>query len=128
MNHISRRALLGTSLAGISALAVSRSALALTESLTDIGGSMLSPPPATIFTAREIVTLDPARPAAQAVAVVNGRILWVGSLEEVKAVLGDQPYTIDETFVGRSAVPDVVCRQPPHHVRPGGRTRTTGKH
>jgi len=110
MKHISRRALLGTSLAGISALAASRSALALTESLTDIGGSMLSAPPATIFTAREIVTLDPTRPAAEAVAVVNGRILWVGSLEEVKATLGDQPYTIDETFAGHVLVPGFLAQ------------------
>lgn len=53
--------------------AVSPPALALT-SLTDISGALLALPPATILTAREIMTLDAARPAAQAMAVVNGRI------------------------------------------------------
>ena len=29
--------------------------------------------------------------------MVNGRILWVGSLDEVTAILGGQPYVIDAT-------------------------------
>ena len=110
MSKLTRRGLIGTGVAGISAMAVSRPALALTESLTDIGQSMLEPPRATIFTAREIVTLDPARPTAQAVAVVNGRILWVGSLDEVKSVLGEQAYTVDTSFADKVVVPGFVAQ------------------
>ena len=71
---------------------------------------MVSPPTATIYTAREIVTLDPARSSATAVAVVNGRILWAGSLEEVKAILGEQPFTIDTTFADHVIVPGFVAQ------------------
>jgi predicted amidohydrolase YtcJ len=71
---------------------------------------MLAPPQATVFTAREIVTLDPARPKAEAVAVVNGRILWAGSLEEVVRVLGDQPHVIDRSFADHVIVPGFVAQ------------------
>ena len=39
----------------------------------------------TIFTARKIVTMNPANPDAQAVAVRDGRILCAGTLEECQA-------------------------------------------
>src|SRR6516225_870692 len=48
-----------------------------------------SPPPPdssaqkiTVYTAKAIVTLDPATPSAQAVAAMNGKILGVGRLDE----------------------------------------------
>ena len=110
MVTITRRTLMGLGLSGISAMAVSGRALALTESLTDIGGSLVEAPMATVFTAKEFVTLDPARPSAQAIAVVNGRILWTGSLDEVKAVLGSQLYTIDSSFEDRVVVPGFVAQ------------------
>ena len=50
-----------------------------------------SPPPPvssaqkiTVYTAKAIVTLDPATPSAQAVAAMNGKILGVGTLDEVR--------------------------------------------
>ena len=86
---IDRRNAMGLGLAGAAALWSSRSAQALTESLSDIGASLSPAPQATIYTAREIVTLDTAKPAGEAVAVINGRILWVGNLDEVVGVLGD---------------------------------------
>lgn len=110
MNPLTRRALLRSSAASFGMMAISGPAVALSESLTDIGGAMLGTPPATIYTAREIVTLDPARPSATAVAVVNGRILWVGSLDEVKAILGSQPYTIDDSFNGHVLVPGFLAQ------------------
>ena len=39
----------------------------------------------TIFTARRIITMNPARPSAEAVAVRDGRILAVGSVDELTA-------------------------------------------
>ena len=38
----------------------------------------------TIYTAKTIVTLDPGAPTAEAVAVIDGKILGVGTLDEVK--------------------------------------------
>lgn len=110
MTTFSRRFVLAAGLAGGGALAAPHSALALTESLTDIGGALLSAPRATIYLAREIVTLEPARPAAAAVAVVNGRILWTGSLDEVKSALGDQPYEIDTRFADQVLVPGFIAQ------------------
>jgi predicted amidohydrolase YtcJ len=110
MVAIDRRNAMGLGLAGAAALWSSRSAQALTESLSDIGASLSPAPQATIYTAREIVTLDPAKPAGESVAVVNGRILWVGNLDEVVGVLGDQPYTIDRTFEAQVIVPGFVAQ------------------
>jgi len=110
MKGMSRRNLLRSGAAGIAALAATGRAQALTESLTDVGGAMIGPPMATIYTAREIVTLDDAHADAKAVAVVNGRILWVGSLDDVLAVLGDQPYTIDRSFENHVLVPGFLAQ------------------
>lgn len=98
---------------GISLVAAGCSAgraSAFTETLNDVGASMLAPPPATVFIAREIVTLDPRGSTAQAVAVVNGRILWVGTLAEVKAALGDQPFTIDDSFADLVFLPGFIAQ------------------
>jgi hypothetical protein len=47
---------------------------------------------------REIIILDPLRPQATAVAVLGDRILAVGTVEELEAAAGGQPYVVDETF------------------------------
>jgi predicted amidohydrolase YtcJ len=49
----------------------------------------------TIFAARKIITMNPANPEGTHVAVREGKVLGVGSLDEVKG-WGD--YTLDETF------------------------------
>jgi predicted amidohydrolase YtcJ len=85
-------------------------AIAQTSSLQDVGSVAVGAPKATVYTAREIVTLDPDRPAAEAVAVVGSRILWVGSLDETIAILGDQPYEVDRTFADHVIVPGFVAQ------------------
>ena len=50
----------------------------------------------TIYTAKTIVTLDPGTPTAEAVAVMNGKILGVGTLDEVTR-LGHQRRTSRST-------------------------------
>ena len=67
-------------------------------SLQDIAASSFPTPRATVFVAKEIITMDPGRPRAEAVAVIGGRIAALGTLAEVQALAGDQPYDIDETF------------------------------
>lgn len=64
--------------------------------------------PVTIFTAAKIVTLDPMQPEATAVAVQDGRILAVGSLEEVKSWALDAPVTVDERFARDVILPGFI--------------------
>jgi predicted amidohydrolase YtcJ len=80
------------------------------KSLQDMAAATASLPPATIYTAKEIVTLDPGKPKAEAVAVVGDRILAVGSLEELTKTIGDQAYTIDRSFADQVVVPGLIAQ------------------
>ncbi|MEQ5787608.1 amidohydrolase [Erythrobacter sp. NFXS35] len=110
MTHISRRAFVGTGLGTVASLSPLSLASAQPSSLQDIGGSALTSPAATIYIAREVVTLDPVRERAAAVAVVGDRIGWVGSLEEVIAALGSQSYSIDRRFADKTIVPGFIAQ------------------
>jgi predicted amidohydrolase YtcJ len=59
----------------------------------------------TIFTARKIVTMNPANPLATAVAVREGRILAVGTPEECAAW---GPHTLDRRFEEQVLIPGFV--------------------
>jgi hypothetical protein len=86
--------------------------LAQTPSLQDIGGQV-NPgqlPEVVIYRAREIVTLDPAKPTTEAVAVVGDRILTTGTLAQLKAAAGDQKYSVDETFSNKVLVPGFIAQ------------------
>jgi predicted amidohydrolase YtcJ len=81
-----------------------------TVTLQDIVNFTAPLPLVTIYVAREVVTLDPAKPSASAVAVVDDRILAAGSLDELKDAAGDQPYTVDETFAEKVIVPGFIAQ------------------
>lgn len=81
-----------------------------TPSLQDITKAIEALPEVTIYPAKEIVTLDPAKPKAQAVAVTGDRILAVGSLIDLKAAAGTQPYTVDTTFSDQVIVPGFIAQ------------------
>lgn len=51
-----------------------------------------------IYTARSILTIDPARPRAEAVAVDAGRVLAVGSLDDVRRRTASLAPVIDDRF------------------------------
>ncbi len=85
-------------------------AMAQSGSLQDLGKTMESLPAFVIYTAKEIVTLDNDLPTAQAVAVVNDRILAVGSLDDLKAAAQEQPYTVNETFANQVIVPGFIAQ------------------
>ncbi|MEW2917321.1 amidohydrolase [Ruegeria sp. ANG10] len=110
MTDFSRRRFLKFALINSTALALAGQAMAQATSLSDVGGAILGLETATVFTAREIVTLDPDRPLAQAVAVVNDRILATGTLDEVKGILGDKPYDVDTTFEDQVIVPGFIAQ------------------
>ena len=68
-------------------------------------------PPAqkiTIYTAKTIVTLDPGTPLAQAVAVMDGRILAAGKLDEVRGWATNQEVEIDRRFENAVIVPGFI--------------------
>jgi predicted amidohydrolase YtcJ len=63
-----------------------------------------------VYTAREIVTLNEAKPLARAVAVAGERILAVGSRPEVETALGDRPFKINSTFADYVIVPGFIAQ------------------
>jgi predicted amidohydrolase YtcJ len=67
-------------------------------------------PKATLYIAKEVVTLDPSRPTATAVAVVGDRIVAAGTLEELKAAAVDQLYEEDATFADKVIVPGFIAQ------------------
>lgn len=90
----------------------SGTALAEQASLQDLAGQFDrgSLPRITIFRARDIITLDPDKPSATAVAVLGARILAVGSVEELQAAAGGQPYVVDETFANKVITPGLIAQ------------------
>ena len=70
--------------------------------------SALKRAPATVFFARKIVTMERDNPTATAVAVEGDKIVAAGSLDEVKAALGERPYRVDETFADKVVLPGLI--------------------
>jgi hypothetical protein len=62
----------------------------------------------TIYTAKTIVTEDPGTPTAEAVAVMDGKILGVGTLDEVKGWLTNEQVEIDQRFKDAVIVPGLI--------------------
>ena len=62
----------------------------------------------TIYTAKTIVTLDPGTPSAEAVAVMNGKILGAGTLDEVRGWVTNEEFEIDRRFENAVIVPGFI--------------------
>jgi len=58
--------------------------------------------------AAQIVTMDPRNPSATAVATRGSRIVAVGSLDEVRAALGDVEGVIDDTHLNDVILPGLI--------------------
>ncbi len=58
-----------------------------------------------IYSARKIITMNPARPTVSHVAVREGRIIGAGSLDELS---GWGEYTLDERFIDKVLMPGLV--------------------
>jgi predicted amidohydrolase YtcJ len=68
-------------------------------------------PPAqkiSIYTAKTVVTLDPGTPLAQAVAVMDGKILATGTLNEVRGWVTNKEVEIDRRFENAVIVPGFI--------------------
>ena len=77
----------------------------------EAGGKFVAPAPpeaVTIYPANKILTMERSNPEATAVAVAGKRILAVGSLDEVKAALGDLKFTVNDTFQSKVVLPGLI--------------------
>ncbi len=62
----------------------------------------------TVFIAKKIITMDPAWPEGTAVAVQKGKILSVGSPQDLQPWLSKYPYHVDKTFANKILMPGFV--------------------
>jgi predicted amidohydrolase YtcJ len=62
----------------------------------------------TVFTARQIHTMNPSFPEATAVAVRDGRIIEVGSLEHMQPWLSKCSYSVDDRFADNVLMPGFI--------------------
>jgi len=92
------------------AVFASAAGTAAESSLQDLSAALQALPPIVIYQAREIVTLDPAKPTAHAVAVVGDRILAVGELDDLKSAAAGQPYTVNTQFADQVVVPGFIAQ------------------
>ncbi|AUC16702.1 amidohydrolase [Tenacibaculum sp. SZ-18] len=80
------------------------------QTLQDIGGNFQASPLVSIYTAKEIITMNPEKPKTQAVAVVNGKVLATGTVKELQDLVGNQPIRIDNTFSDKVIVPGFIAQ------------------
>lgn len=64
--------------------------------------------PITVFLAKKIVTMDPTQPTATAVAVRDGQILSVGSLQDLAPWLKGNTHTINDQFKDKVLLPGFI--------------------
>ena len=63
----------------------------------------------TVFTAKQVYTMDPGRPTARAVAVCNGRIVGVGdSLDDLKPWTQAVPTSVDQRLADKIVFPGFI--------------------
>jgi len=67
-----------------------------------------SEPGVVVFTAKKIITMEKENPEATAVAVSGKRILFAGSLDQVKQALSSTPYRVDKTFAAKVIMPGFI--------------------
>ena len=84
--------------AGLLALVV----LAITAPAAAAGDAL------TIYTAREIITMDPSLPQASAVATMNGHIVAVGDVDSMSAWTSTHDYVVDDRFTDKVLVPGFI--------------------
>lgn len=64
--------------------------------------------PLTVYTAAEVITMEPALPRATAVAVADGRIVAVGSEETLEPLREARGGTVDRRFAGKVLMPGFI--------------------
>ncbi len=64
--------------------------------------------PITVYRARTVQTMDPSLPTASAVAVSDGRIVEVGSLESLRPWLDHHDHVLDDAFADAVVMPGFI--------------------
>jgi hypothetical protein len=106
-------ALLGVGLMTVSGVMAQTSA-GKDFSLQDLASGMFQEPGiATIYVAREILTMNPQKPRAEALAIKDGRFLAVGTRAEVETAVGKNA-KMDTTFADKVVIAGFVEQ----HVHP----------
>ena len=72
----------------------------------------------TVYTARRIHTMDPGRPTATAIAIADGRIVSVGTLQSMQPWLRRVAHDIDDRFGDDILMPGFI--DPHTHLRMSG--------
>ncbi len=62
----------------------------------------------TVFVAKEIITMNASMPMATAVAVRDGRIVEVGTLDSLQPWLSAHDYEIDDSFRHQVLMPGLI--------------------
>ena len=85
--------------------------------------TVATPKNITDFVAKKVVTMDPSNPTATAVAVSDGKILSVGSLDDLKPWTDRYPTQVNREFADKVIYPGFV--DPHQHPLLGGLTSTS---
>jgi len=62
----------------------------------------------TVFTAKNVRTMDPGRPEVKAVAVLDGKVLSTGTMESMEPWLSRYEVTVDDTFKDKVILPGFI--------------------
>lgn len=62
----------------------------------------------TVYRAKKVITMDPGRPFAEAIGVMDGRVLTTGTLETMAPWLKRHPHRIDDTFADKVIMPGLI--------------------
>src|SRR5688572_29810209 len=62
----------------------------------------------TVFRARKVVTMDPGRPHAEAIAVMDGRVVSTGTLASMQPWLTRYDHRIDDTLADKVILPGLI--------------------
>jgi len=65
-------------------------------------------PKITVYPARAIHTMDPGRPTAEAVAVMDGRVVSTGTIASMKPWLDRHEHTVDDTLRDKVILPGFI--------------------
>ena len=107
----------------VAVLLAARPTLAESITFQDIVDATAPLPEATIFVAKDVITLDPKTTDADAVAVVGDRILAAGTLKELQSMSGKQPMRVDRTFADKVIAPGFIAQH--DHPLLGGLSMTS---
>jgi len=61
-----------------------------------------------VYVAKSIITMEPSMPEAKAVAVANGRIVSVGTLDTLQPWTDKYKFTVDKTFKDKVIMPGFI--------------------